>query len=232
MSLHRSLSLAFVLFLAGLTVAVVAPAVLPSLLRLESGSGFSSLGRFAAYPPPSSTPTPTGTPTPVSTPTHTATVPPTSTLTPTPRPTNTPTPTPTRRVLSRAIFVDQDAQVMHIYENEVEIRTLPCSTGLPLPGKLTPAWVGRVGAYVGTFFAYDVYADDAWYLFDYDGGILIHSAPYTLVEGKKVYQETELLGKKPASHGCIRLWPEDARWLTQWNPLGVPITISPMTREF
>ncbi len=139
-----------------------------------------------------------------------------------------PSPTATRRpVLSRAIFVDQDAQVVHIFENDVEIKTFPCSTGMP--GRRTPAWTGRVGHYVGTFRSFGTYADNAWYLFDATSDILIHSAPYTWRDGQKVYQGLDDLGRKPASHGCIRLRPEDARWLTEWRPEGVPIAISPLT---
>lgn len=178
---------------------------------------------------PSPTPTATARPTATATPSPSAT--PTATLRPTATATPIPTATPTRPVVSRSIFVDQDAQVVHIYENGVEIKTMPCSTGLPVPGKLTPEWSGRVGKYVGTFFAFGTYCDDAWYLFDYFGGILIHSAPYTWVDGKKVYQDLEFLGRKPASHGCIRLRPEDAAWLKAWNPQGVPIAISPLTRK-
>ena len=117
---------------------------------------------------------------------------------------------------------------MHVYENGVEIRSLPCSTGQP--GKATPAWVGKVGRYVDTIFSFGLYADDAWYLFRANGDILIHGAPYLWVDGTKVYQELDALGRQPSSHGCIRLRPEDARWLTEWNPHGVPIAISPLTR--
>lgn len=162
------------------------------------------------------------------------TLPPTATplptATPTARPTATPTATPTAMpVLSRAIFVDQDAQVMHIYENGIEVRSMPCSTGLPVPAKRTPARTGVVGAYVGTFFAFGTYQDEGWRLFE---DFLIHSAPYLVEDGVKVYQEVEALGQRPVSHGCIRLSPEDALWLTEWNPKGVPFTISPLTREF
>lgn len=132
-------------------------------------------------------------------------------------------------MISRAIFVDQNAQVMHVYENGLEVRALPCSTGLPLPNRATPPWVGLVGRYVGTFFSFNTFADDAWYLSKAGGDILIHGAPYTWVDGEKVYQELDTLGVRPSSHGCIRLRPEDARWLTQWNPRGVPIAISPLT---
>lgn len=159
---------------------------------------------------------PTATPLPTATPKPTAT----------PRPTVTPTPEP---VTSRSIFVDQDAQVMHVYENGKEIRTMPCSTGLPTPNTLTPAWSGRVGVYAGTFFAFGTYQDEGWFLFD---DFLIHSAPYTLEGETKVYHEMDALGRRPVSHGCIRLHPDDARWLTEWNPLGVPMAISPLTRSF
>jgi len=158
--------------------------------------------------------------TPLPSPTSTATAQPAAT------PTATSTPAP---VLSRAIFVDQDAQVMHVYENGVEIRTMPCSTGLPVPGKLTPARTGIVGAYHGTFFSFGTYQDEGWRLFE---DFLIHGPPYTWVDGIKVYQELDALGQRPVSHGCIRISAEDAAWLTEWNPAGVPFTISPLTREF
>ncbi len=181
-----------------------------------------------------------GEPTPTETPTAFVTATPLATRTPspTPSPTHTPSPLPsptasltTVPVVSRALFVDQNAQVVHVYENRVEIKTLPCSTGKPIAYHWTPAWSGRVGRYVGTFFAFGAYADDAWYLFEGSGDILIHSAPYTYVDGVKVYQDLDALGVRPASHGCIRLAPEDARWLTEWDPEGVPISISPLTEE-
>lgn len=155
-----------------------------------------------------------------------ATAAPLPTATPTPRPTATLTPVP---VLSRAIFVDQDAQLVHVYENGVEIRAMPCSTGLPTSDKATLAWSGVVGAYVGTFYSFGTYQDEGWSLF---GDVLIHGAPYTWQHGVKVYQDLGALGQRPASHGCIRISPEDALWLTEWNPSGVPCTISPLTREF
>ena len=149
-------------------------------------------------------------------------------------PTSSPTPSPTPPIVpaeGRFILVDQDTQLVHIYEDGVETRSLPCSTGLPDPQMNTPAWEGVVGEYWGTFFAYDVYADEAWYLFKSLGSILIHSSPYTIENGVKVYQDLEILGVRPASHGCIRLSPEDALWFTEWGPDGVPIVITPLEEE-
>ena len=173
---------------------------------------------------PTATPVSTITPTlvPVKTTTRSG-----ETISPTSSPTPSPTP-PIVRAEGRFILVDQDTQLVHIYEDGVETRSLPCSTGLPDPQMNTPAWEGVVGEYWGTFFAYDVYADEAWYLFKSLGSILIHSSPYTIENGVKVYQDTEILGVRPASHGCIRLSPEDALWFTEWEPEGVPIVITPL----
>lgn len=106
------------------------------------------------------------------------------------------------------------------------LRNIACSTGAPQPDKYTPAWSGQVGYYHGTFFSFDVYADDAWYLFQHDGAILIHSLPYTVENGAKVYQDREFLGVRPVSHGCIRIAPENAKWLTEWDPEGAEIIVS------
>jgi lipoprotein-anchoring transpeptidase ErfK/SrfK len=181
---------------------------------------------------PSRTPTPTatasattsatatGTPSPTKTPTSTAY--PTATASPT----ITPFPFDTRADLDRYIYIDQSVQRMFIFEKGRLLRNIACSTGAPEPGKYTPAWSGQVGYYHGTFFSFDVYADDAWYLFQHDGAILIHSLPYTVQDGKKVYQDREFLGVRPVSHGCIRISPENAVWLTAWNPEGATVVIS------
>jgi len=84
-----------------------------------------------------------------------------------------------------------------------------------------------VGEYWGTFNSFGVYADEGWYLFEDAGTILIHGAPYRVVNGEKVYEDMGALGAYPASRGCIRLTPEDARWFTEWQPHGVPIVILP-----
>ncbi|GAB4567727.1 MAG: hypothetical protein Kow0047_20060 [Anaerolineae bacterium] len=179
-------------------------------------------------PKPTSTPWPTPTPFP--------------TATPTPHPTPTPTPQPTPEAWlqelvaehgfdwrDRFIVVDQDRQRMIVAEAGVVIAELPVSTGDPDRHYRTPAWVGRVGEYWGTFSAFGVSADHGWYLFKDAGSILIHGAPYVWENGQKVYRELNALGAFPASRGCIRLRPEDAEWFTNWGPYGVPIIILPWT---
>jgi len=129
----------------------------------------------------------------------------------------------------RLLVIDQNQQRMHVVEDGYEARTLPVSTGNPDDYFRTPAWVGTVGEYWGSFSARGVWGDDAWYLFTLEGGgtILIHSAPYVLEDGVRVYKDLDALGLYPASRGCIRLLPEDARWFSEWQPEGVPIVILP-----
>jgi len=127
----------------------------------------------------------------------------------------------------RFVVVDVATQKMIIWDPGHPVRELPVSTGDESRGYRTHAWYGLIGRYVGTFQAFGVYADEGWYLFEDAGSILIHGAPYLVENGVKVYEAMDALGKYPASRGCIRLSPEDARWFTQWNPKGVPLAILP-----
>lgn len=186
---------------------------------------------FTATPSPTQTAKPSPTPTATVSPTPTATASPTATATASPTASPTPDVTPLAfrnyPELPRYVYIDQGTQHVYVLEYGELVREIPCSTGLPNSDSYTPAWSGTVGDYWGTFFAYDVYADEAWYLFKSAGSILIHSSPYTLTaQEEKVYLDRDLLGQRPASHGCVRISPEDAAWFTAWGPQGVPITVT------
>lgn len=130
----------------------------------------------------------------------------------------------------RYLVVDQDRQVMTVYENGRIIRIIPVSTGAPYENSFTPAWRGVVGPFWGKarFRNSDLWADYIWYLFPgATGSILIHSVPYVPNGDEKIYDRPEALGVEPASKGCVRIAPEDAQWLAAWNPVGVPIEITP-----
>jgi len=120
---------------------------------------------------------------------------------------------------------------MFVFENGVQMKVVPVSTGKPDPDTCTPAWTGRVGYYQGTFYNFNAYADDAWHLFKARASILIHGAPYFYRDGGKVYQDLDALGNYPSSHGCIRLHPDDARWFTSWEPKGVPVIITALNEQ-
>lgn len=126
------------------------------------------------------------------------------------------------------VIVNQNAQRMTIVEAGRVLRTLPISSGDPDRGWYTPAWTGKIGEYWGTFTANGASADEAWYLFQAGGSILIHSSPYTLApDGSKIYQGVDELGVFPASRGCIRVAPEDAAWFSAWGPYDTPIVVLP-----
>lgn len=154
-------------------------------------------------------------------------------------PTSTPTPLPTPRLMAtavvsemtafpvpvgKALLVDQSLQVLRVYEDGLEVRVLPVSTGLRK--SYTPAFNGRVGRYLERMYGYGAFADHAWYLTKAYGNIYIHGAPYTLEGEQKLYEGLDMLGVAPASHGCIRLHPDDAVWLFEWDPRGVPILVT------
>lgn len=205
------------------------------------------LGHIAATATPTRTPRPV-TPAPAATLLAPEIIAPTATPQPTatPAPAHTPEPMPAwlAEVVARYgmdpdrrfIVVDLNTQKMTIWDPDASapmagqrLRAMPVSTGDESRGYRTLAWYGLVGNYWGTFSSFGVYADEGWYLFEDAGSILIHGAPYKLVNGQKVYEDMDALGAYPASRGCIRLAPEDAAWFTQWQPRGVPLVILPKT---
>ncbi len=225
------------------------------LLTALAGTVWAAWGPVFARTPrltrPDATATPTRTPRPV-TPIPTAIavaldiVLPTATPQPTeiPQPivTPEPMPAPLTEIVARYgmdperrfIVVDLATQTMTVWDPGAgadmagqRLREMPVSTGDETRGYRTLAWYGLVGDYWGTFSSFGVYADEGWYLFEDAGSILIHGAPYKKINGQKVYEDMAALGAYPASRGCIRLAPEDARWFTEWQPQGVPLVILP-----
>ena len=139
-------------------------------------------------------------------------------------------PTATPSAAHRSLLVDQDSQMMHVYERGAEVRRIPVSSGAPISNRFTPAWQGAVGSDWGggSIGREGFYTDQMWYLFaGAEGSILIHSLPYKISElDEKIYDQPQALGVRPTSHGCVRISPEDAAWLKNWNPVDVPIRIT------
>jgi lipoprotein-anchoring transpeptidase ErfK/SrfK len=202
----------------------------------------SPLALFPTTSPDSALPIPTEAATPIlstsviSTRQPPPTPSPTATSTPQPTATLSPTlpATPTIPKRGRFLVVNQDEQMMHVYENGIEIRAIPASTGRPVANAFTPAWRGEVGRYWGggPFLNTNLWSDHMWYLFPGpQGSILIHSVPYTRDSDVKIYDRLDALGVEPASSGCVRISPQDAQWLEAWDPVGVPIEITPWSGE-
>ena len=102
-------------------------------------------------------------------------------------------------------------------------RTMVCSTGLsstPTP-KGTYTAVGPVVRW-GYFPKYDVWAQ---YLYRIKGPYLFHSVLYDEADESTVkWGSVNKLGS-PASHGCIRLSVEDARWIYNNCSAGTTVTV-------
>ena len=212
--------------LASMLILLTLAAVITSACNLQAG-GLTT----TSTPLPDPTALPSAAPTLVGPSETPAPIP-----TETPSPTPVPSPAPTRgpeAYYKRLIVVDQDSQTMVVYQNGAKIRQMPVSTGKPDdPTTITPAWEGDVGRYVGTFFSFGTWQDEGWYLFEHYGAMLIHGNPYLTNDGKKEYQQLDALGTRPASHGCIRLPPEEAKWFTSWQPKGAHMIIKALTRQF
>ena len=102
-------------------------------------------------------------------------------------------------------------------------RTMVCSTGLnatPTPKgtftNTTPVvrW--------GYFPKFDCWAQ---YLYRINGSILFHSVLYDSADESTLrWGSVYKLGSK-ASHGCVRLSVEDAKWIYNHCPAGTTITV-------
>jgi lipoprotein-anchoring transpeptidase ErfK/SrfK len=198
-------------------VAAAGFGALPLQTQPDTASDTITLPTATANPSPTNSPTPTFTFTPL---------PPTATPTATSEPLAI---VPTISTPERFLLVHQDAQMMYVYESSVLVRIIPASTGRPVTNAFTPPWQGIVGEDwgSGSFLDTDLFSDYMWYLFPGpEGSILIHSVPYILSDGQKIYNRLDALGLEPSSRGCIRISPEDAAWLKAWGPVDVPIRIT------
>lgn len=118
------------------------------------------------------------------------------------------------------IEIDLARQRVIVFYKEEMLREMICSGGAletPTPlgefvtsQKIEYSFVARfdVGAYYWTRFFEDY---------------LIHSVPFD-EDGEMIIEEYEKLGS-PASHGCIRLRLDEAKWLYETIPLGVKVLI-------
>ena len=105
------------------------------------------------------------------------------------------------------------------YSNEI-LKEFICSGGTP--GDDTP--LGEFTTIEKIEYSWvDRYNVGAYYWVRFYGNYLIHSVPFD-ENGEMIVEEFEKLGQ-PASHGCIRLRLEEAKWLYETLPLGVKVVI-------
>ncbi len=123
---------------------------------------------------------------------------------------------------SYLINVNLDNQKTYVYKRKNNnwnlVKTCPCSTGIS--GEDTPC-----GSFYtqekGNWFFSEKFQQGGKYWTQITGDILFHSVPFS--RDKKTILDYTL--NKPASHGCIRLSVDDAKWIYSNIPRGSKIII-------
>ena len=104
------------------------------------------------------------------------------------------------------------------------VRTMKCSTGRS--GTPTPTGTFQDSTCPGArwhyFKKFDCWAQYAFYI---QGDIMFHSVLYNQKEGRVTQSSVNNLGSK-ASHGCVRLSVEDAKWIWTNCPANTKVIIS------
>lgn len=111
------------------------------------------------------------------------------------------------------LLVDLESQHVYIYKNNKLLKTMLCSSGMS--GYDTPKGKFTITDR-GNYFYSDKYNEGAYYWVRFHGVILFHSIAYDK-NGNVIESEAKKLGTE-ASHGCVRLATEDAKWIYENIP--------------
>ncbi len=118
------------------------------------------------------------------------------------------------------IEVNLSLQKVFIFYKDNVIKEMICSGGIEEkptpPGEFTTTQKSY-------YFWNDKYKMGAYYWVRFYSDYLFHSVPYD-EDGQMIQEEYDKLGT-PASHGCIRLKLEEAKWLYEMLPLGAKVRI-------
>lgn len=108
-------------------------------------------------------------------------------------------------------------------EYTVLVRTMKCSTGLPA----TPTPKGTYQASTGPYEKWHYFKEFfvwAQYAYAIQGDILFHSVLYNQKGGSPTYGSVHNLGRQ-ASHGCVRLSVDNAKWIFENCPSKTKIIV-------
>lgn len=127
------------------------------------------------------------------------------------------------------VGVSLDKQRVYIWawtgsDYSKEYKSFKCSTGVD--SSPTPTGVYQSGGKVtsGMWYYFSDYNCYAKYAYRIVGGILFHSVLYNSDKSGPTNSSVHALGRK-ASHGCIRLAVDDAKWIFQNCPEGTTVVI-------
>lgn len=147
-----------------------------------------------------------------------------------PAPRRAPAPAPEdperQDVRAGALWIDVSLaeQRVRVFRGDRLVRDMPASTGLPTHP--TPTGSFRIENR-GEWFFSEKYRQGGWWWVSFlnHGEYLFHSVP-TDRQRRILPEEAARLGR-PASHGCVRLSLEDARWVYDHVPVGTRVEIHP-----
>ena len=132
------------------------------------------------------------------------------------------------RVFPYKLVVDVSDQRVYAYKWTGEgytekAKTMICSTGTKATPTPIGAWAsdGRAGEWY-YFKEYDCWAQ---YAFRILGGYLFHSVTFPAKDAPKPYSGAVANLGKRASHGCVRLTVEDAKWIYENCPNGITVVV-------
>lgn len=118
------------------------------------------------------------------------------------------------------VELDKGTHWVHVFHGDERVRRMLASGGRP--GDETPEGTFRIQNR-GYHFWSQKYGEGAYYWVRIFGNYLFHSVPVDR-EGRIIEEEARRLGC-PASHGCIRLRMDDARWFYENVPDGTWVVI-------
>lgn len=131
-------------------------------------------------------------------------------------------------VCAYKLVIDVSEQMVYAYQWNGSnygtcVREMICSTGL----NATPTPLGTYQAAgptgTGEWYWFSTYSCYAKWAYRIVGGILFHSVIYS--KGKSLNKTSvRKLGRK-ASHGCVRLKVEDAKWIYDSCPAGTTVVV-------
>lgn len=123
------------------------------------------------------------------------------------------------------IKVSTEKERVYLMDGSKKLYTMYASTGSK--DQATPKGTWHIQYEKGDFFYNQESGEGAkyWVSFKDHGVYLFHSVP-TDQEGNFIEKEAQQLGKKAASHGCVRLSVPDAKWFYQNIPPETKVVIS------
>jgi hypothetical protein len=118
------------------------------------------------------------------------------------------------------IDVNLTAQLVSVYYNDNLIKSLICSGGTDENPTITGTFTTNQKIYYAWVPKFN---EGAYYWTRFYGAYLFHSIPFDK-NGNMIAEEASKIGT-PASHGCVRMALEDAKWFYETLPLGIKVTI-------